>query len=362
MLKEQKDRVVEQLSERLRDTDTLMVADYRGLTMPEIDELRSKLLEAGARFTVVKNTLARLAAEAAGEQEVLELIDGPTAIAFLDSEGDPAAVAKVLNDTARTNDVLVIRGGLLEGTVVGDVEIKRLATLPSAEVLRAQLVGAVAAPLTTVVGLFAAPLRDLVGVIDARIRQLEEQGETVPEPEAAAEPQAAGQRNQRQGSQQLRNQQLRKSSPKSRRQKPKWPRPTKRRNSRMAKTDTDKLVETLGGMTVLDLVELKNKLEEEWGVSAAAPVAVAAAGAPAAGGGDGAAAEEKSSFDVVLTNAGDKKIQAIKVVRAVTGLGLKEAKDLVDGAPNPVKEGVPQDEADQIKAQLEEAGATVEIK
>ena len=130
----------------------------------------------------------------------------------------------------------------------------------------------------------------------------------------------------------------------------------------MAKTDTDKLVETLGGMTVLDLVELKTKLEEEWGASAAAPVAVAAAGAPAAGGDGAAAAEEKTSFDVVLTNAGDKKIQAIKVVRAVTGLGLKEAKDLVDGAPNPVKEGIAQDEADQIKAQLEEAGATVEIK
>ena len=129
----------------------------------------------------------------------------------------------------------------------------------------------------------------------------------------------------------------------------------------MAKTDTEKLVETLGGMTVLDLVELKNKLEEEWGVSAAAPVAVAAAGAPA-GGDCAAAAEEKTSFDVVLTNAGDKKIQAIKVVRAVTGLGLKEAKDLVDGAPNAVKEGVAQDEADQIKAQLEEAGASVEIK
>ena len=129
----------------------------------------------------------------------------------------------------------------------------------------------------------------------------------------------------------------------------------------MAKTDTDKLVQELGGMTVLDLVELKNKLEEEWGVTAAAPVAVAAAGAPAAGDGAGAE-EEKTSFDVVLTNAGDKKIQAIKVVRAVTGLGLKEAKDLVDGAPNAVKEGVPQEEADQIKAQLEEAGAEVEIK
>jgi large subunit ribosomal protein L7/L12 len=135
------------------------------------------------------------------------------------------------------------------------------------------------------------------------------------------------------------------------------------RRSRVAKTDTDKLVETLGGMTVLDLVELKNKLEEEWGVSAAAPVAVAAPGAAPAAAGDGAAAgEEKSSFDVVLTGAGDKKIQVIKVVRAITGLGLKEAKDLVDNAPNPVKEGVAQDEADQIKAQLEEAGAAVEVK
>jgi large subunit ribosomal protein L7/L12 len=130
----------------------------------------------------------------------------------------------------------------------------------------------------------------------------------------------------------------------------------------MAKTDTDKVVEQLGGMTVLELVELKNKLEEEWGVTAAAPVAVAAPGAAPAAGGDGAAAEEKTAFDVVLTNAGGQKIQVIKVVRALTGLGLKEAKDLVDGAPNPVKEGVPQEEADQIKAQLEEAGATVEVK
>jgi large subunit ribosomal protein L7/L12 len=130
----------------------------------------------------------------------------------------------------------------------------------------------------------------------------------------------------------------------------------------MAKTDTDKLVQELGGMTVLDLVELKNKLEEEWGVTAAAPVAVAAAGAPAAGGDGAAAAEEQSTFDVVLTEAGGQKIQVIKVVRAVTGLGLKEAKDLVDGAPNPVKEAVAKEEADSIKAQLEEAGATVELK
>jgi len=188
MLKSEKERVVEQLAERLRSTDTLMVADYRGLTMPEIDELRGKLLEAGARFTVVKNTLTRRAAEQAGTTDVLVLIEGPTAIAFIEAEGDPAAVAKILNDTARTNDVLVIRGGLLDGSLVGDAEIKRLATLPPADVLRAQLAGAVFAPLTTVVGLFTAPLRDLVGVIDARIRQLEEEGETVPDPEAEAAP------------------------------------------------------------------------------------------------------------------------------------------------------------------------------
>ena len=127
----------------------------------------------------------------------------------------------------------------------------------------------------------------------------------------------------------------------------------------MAAVDT--VFEQLGSMTVLELVELKNKIEEEWGITAAAPVAVAAGGA-VAGGDGGAAAEEKTSFDVVLTAAGGQKIQVIKVVRAITGLGLKEAKDLVDSAPKPVKEGVAQDEADSIKGQLEEAGATVEVQ
>src|ERR671915_479321 len=127
-------------------------------------------------------------------------------------------------------------------------------------------------------------------------------------------------------------------------------------------TDTAKLVEQLGKMSVLELVELKNALEEEWGVTAAAPVAVAAPGAAPAAGDGAAAAEEQTEFDVMLTGAGDKKIQVIKVVRAVTGLGLKEAKDLVESAPKPVKEGVARDEADSIKTQLEEAGASVEVK
>jgi large subunit ribosomal protein L7/L12 len=129
----------------------------------------------------------------------------------------------------------------------------------------------------------------------------------------------------------------------------------------MAASAVDKVFDELGKMSVLDLVELKKKIEDEWGITAAAPVAVAAPGAPAAGDG-AAAAEEKTAFDVVLSAAGGQKIQVIKVVRAITGLGLKEAKDLVDSAPKPVKEGVPQDEADSIKAQLEEAGATVEVK
>jgi large subunit ribosomal protein L7/L12 len=129
----------------------------------------------------------------------------------------------------------------------------------------------------------------------------------------------------------------------------------------MAASAVDKVFDELGKMTVLDLVELKKKIEEEWDVTAAAPVAVAAPGAAPAAAGDGAA-EEQSEFDVVLTGAGDKKIQVIKVVRAITGLGLKEAKDLVDGAPNAVKESVAQEEADSIKAQLEEAGASVEVK
>jgi len=190
MLRQDKERIVSELADRLKSSETLLVADYRGLTMPEIDELRTKLLESGARFSVVKNTLTRRAAEEAGVKSLLELIDGPTAIAVIDAGGDPAAAAKILNDTARTNDVLVIRGGLLEGDAVSDVEIKRLATLPPAEVVRAQFVGAVAGPLTTIVGLFTAPLRDLVNVIDARIKQLEEQGESVPEPEPEAQAEA----------------------------------------------------------------------------------------------------------------------------------------------------------------------------
>jgi large subunit ribosomal protein L10 len=183
--KEDKERVVAELTERLRTTETLLVADYRGLTMPQIDELRTKLLEHGARFAVVKNTLTRRAAEAVGSDTLLALLEGPTAIAFLESDGDSVAVAKALVDAARDTKVLVVRGGLLEGRPVEPGEIESLAKLPPLDLLRGQVLGAVTAPLTAIIGLFTAPLQDLYGLLDARIEQLG--GEEPAEPTAEAE-------------------------------------------------------------------------------------------------------------------------------------------------------------------------------
>src|SRR5215216_1417674 len=174
MLREDKERVVAELTERLRTSETLIVADYRGLTVTDIDKLRTDLLTHGARFSVVKNTLTRRAAEAAGTTELLALLEGPTAIAFLETGGDPAAVAKALQDAARETQVVAVRGGLLQGREVSSADIAELAKLPSIEVLRSQVLGAITAPLTTIVGLFSAPLQDLVGLIDARIEQLAE--------------------------------------------------------------------------------------------------------------------------------------------------------------------------------------------
>jgi large subunit ribosomal protein L10 len=185
MLRQDKERVVTELVERLRSSDALIVADYRGLTMSEIDGVRTELLRHGARFSVVKNTLTKRAAEEAGVPELLELIDGPTAIAFV-GDGDMVAVAKSLHDTARQTKVLTLRGGLLQGQPVSAEQVRELAALPPANVLQGQVLGAVVGPLNAIVGLFAAPLRELVGVLDARITQLQEQGET--EPGAAEAP------------------------------------------------------------------------------------------------------------------------------------------------------------------------------
>src|SRR3989440_12603928 len=201
MRRDQKEQVVEELTARLKAAETLLVADYRGLTMPQIDELRTRLLESGARFTVVKNTLTRRAAESAGTEGLLALLDGPSAIAFLDADGDMLAAAKALADAARETNVLEIRGGIMQGRAVTAEEVETLAKLPPEDVLRGQVLRASVAPLTALAGLLHAPLQNLVGLVDARIEQLggeeteqtpEPEAEAAPKPEPAEEPQAEG--------------------------------------------------------------------------------------------------------------------------------------------------------------------------
>src|SRR5213078_3301377 len=172
MQKEDKARVVAELTERLRSADTVIVADYRGLTMPQIDTLRGRLLEHGAKFTVVKNTLTRRAAKDAGADALLALLDGPSAIAFIEADGDMVAVAKALADSARDTKVLAIRGGILAGKEISGEAVEELSKLPPLDVLRGQVLGAVIAPLTSLLALVNAPLQNLIGLIDARANQL----------------------------------------------------------------------------------------------------------------------------------------------------------------------------------------------
>jgi large subunit ribosomal protein L10 len=193
MQKEDKERVVAELTEKLRNAETLFVADYRGLTMPQIDSLRGKLIENGARLSVVKNTLTRRAAEAAGADALLALLEGPSAIAFIEADGDMVAVAKALADSARETKVLEIRGGVMQGREISASDVQELAKLPPLDVLRGQVLGAIIAPLSSIAALLNAPLQNLYGLIDARIEQLQAQGDTsaADAPAATAEPAAA---------------------------------------------------------------------------------------------------------------------------------------------------------------------------
>jgi large subunit ribosomal protein L10 len=193
MQKEDKEKVVADLTEKLRASETMIVADYRGLTMPQIDALRTRLIENGARFTVVKNTLTRRAAQDAGADALLALLEGPSAIAFVEADGDAVAVAKALADSARDTKVLEIRGGVMQGRVISGSDVEELAKLPPLDVLRGQVIGAIIAPLSSLIGLVNAPLQNLYGLIDARIEQLgadepvSDTSETVDEAPAAEE-------------------------------------------------------------------------------------------------------------------------------------------------------------------------------
>lgn len=197
MQKAQKEQIVDQLAARLASADTLIVADYRGLTNKQFESLRDELLAHGARFSVVKNTLTRRAARQAGADALLVLLEGPSAIAFIQADGDPAAVAKALAKTGTETNVLALKGGVLQGRTMTGEEVAELAKLPSTEVLRGQVLGAIVAPLTQLVALLGAPVQDLVGLIDARVAQLAEAAPSASTPEdvettsssPAAEPQ-----------------------------------------------------------------------------------------------------------------------------------------------------------------------------
>ena len=172
MQKADKEKLIAELTDRLQSADALLVADYRGLTNSQLASLRVELLNHGAKLSVVKNTLTRRAAEAAGADALLALLEGPTAIAFVEADGNPVAVAKALSDAAKETKILTLRGGVLSGNPISGAEIERLAKLPPLDVLKAQLVGVIVAPLSQLVAVLNAPLQNLVGLIDARITQL----------------------------------------------------------------------------------------------------------------------------------------------------------------------------------------------
>jgi large subunit ribosomal protein L10 len=193
MHKADKEKVIAELTDRLTSADALLVADYRGLTNSQLASLRVELLKHGAKLSVVKNTLTRRAAEAAGADALLAMLEGPTAIAFVEADGNAVAVAKALSDAAKDTKILALRGGVLSGNPITGAEIESLAKLPPLEVLQAQLVGVIVAPLTQLAAVLNAPLQNLVGLIDARITQLQEGGDTSAaeaSEEAAPEPAA----------------------------------------------------------------------------------------------------------------------------------------------------------------------------
>ena len=382
--------VVNEVRDRLEASDAAVLTEYRGLSVSELAELRQGLSAAGGDYKIYKNTLVRLAIADSPQAPMHDLLTGPTAIAFV--RGDVSAVAKTLRDFARGNPNLIVKGGMVGTGVLSANDIGVLADLPSRDTLLAQFAGALAAPIQQLAGLIEALPRNLAYGLSALIDQRQASGEVLetgpaPAADAAAEPMLAAATeapateapaaeapeteaptaeaptaetpDDRVGPGTAAADPVQHPQPRQ----PTEPKTRKQGVTTMAGTLTkDQILDGISELSVLELSELLKEFEERFGVTAAAPVAVAAA-APAAGGADaGGGEEEKTEFDVILTAAGDKKIQVIKEVRSLTSLGLKEAKDLVDGAPKPVLEKANKEDAEKAKAQLEGAGATVELK
>ncbi len=310
--KAQKQAVVAALADRLRRSTTVYVTDFTGLDVARLTQLRRRLRAAGVDYVVVKNTLALRALSDARVAGLEPHLAGPTGLVL--GGADPVAAAKVLGDFAKEFEKPAIKVGLVDGKAVTPDQVRRLATLPSRTELLAQLGGTLQAPMAGFVGALNGLLMNLVGALEAlRTKFLNRVGDTAMATQTS-----------------------------------------------VSKGD---ILEAIGNMSVFELAELIEAFKEKFGVTIAAPVAAAPAGAGGAGAGAAApAAEEQVEFTVILKGAGEKKIQVIKEIRAITNLGLKEAKDLVEGAPGTVKEGVSKQEAEDIKKKLEAQGATVELK
>ena len=386
MARPDKTAAVAEIVDSFHDSTGAVLTEYRGLTVKQLQELR-RVLGENANYAVVKNTLTKIAAKEAGVDGFDDLLIGPTAIAFIN--GDVVEAAKGLRDFAKANPALVIKGGYLDGASVDAAQIAKMADLESREVLLGKLAGAMLASLSQAVYLLNAPLAQaarLVGALEAKAEQDPSilkggAGEPVAAATAATEESAAEEApdtgaESTEAPAALGPRTLHpRTRPRPRRpppRPPQAPRPDTpsvaapprhhRKDATMAKLNTDELLDAFKEMTLLELSEFVKQFEEAFGVTAAAPVAAAAA--PAAGGaaGAGEAAAEQDEFDVVLEAAGEKKINVIKEVRALTSLGLKEAKDLVESAPKAVLEKVTKEAAEKAKESLEGAGASVTLK
>ncbi|MBV9328679.1 MAG: 50S ribosomal protein L10 [Chloroflexi bacterium] len=306
----EKDEEVDSLVEKLVGAEIAVLTEYRGLSVSDLQDLRGRLRPIGVEYVVAKNTMARFAAERTGRVGIVADLVGPTAFAF---GSDPVATAKALQDFTRVNRAFLLKSALLGDRRLDTREVEQLAALPSPEQLRGRVFGMIVSPLQSTVSVLSAPLAGLARLLAARREQIEEGGGEA----------ASGEVNM---------------------------------------ATVDELVQNLGELKVLDLANLVKRLEEEWGVSAAAVAAPVAAGGGASDGAVAAApVEAQTEFDVVLKDFGAKKIEVIKVVRELTNLGLKEAKDLVEAAPKSVLEGVAKDAADAAAGKLRDAGATVDV-
>ncbi len=306
-------KAAQELENILREAKSIIMTDFTGVPVADFDQLRLNCYKNHIKFVVAKNTIAKLTLERLGFSGFDEVLNGPTG--FCIGFDDPVVPIRLLSDFIKEKQKATIKGGLVEGRFYSANQVEQLKNIPPREVLISQIVGALVSPLAGFINTLNEILRSFVSVVD----------------QIAAKAEAD---------------------------------PAERPGLTTIGGNLQAIIDAIEKMTVLELVELKKALEERFGVTAAAPVAFAGPmpGAAPAAAAPAEEAEEKTEFTVILASAGDKKIQVIKEVRALTQLGLKEAKDLVDNAPKPIKEGVSKEEALAIKAKIEEAGGTVELK